>query len=200
MTAPGSYLGRIPRRPRGWQATSREGLLRRQEETMQEDFGRGQAAGDAYEEWAQGFDAGDAVNEYARGAWGSISDRIGKQLDTLRGSAVGAGRLDTGFFDEDQGEVMQAGMRDFSHAVSQQAMGAAQLDASVQQNYGSYGERARGNATDLLMSRREEEENNYREAEERKRRRRGGIVVGGPAGAAAGWKGGQKVGQGVANW
>lgn len=73
------------------------------------------------------FDPSAAVNQYAQGAWNSIGIDLSKQLDMLRGSAVGAGRLDTGLFDYDQGEVTKEALNRFTAQLSQQAMNAAGL-------------------------------------------------------------------------
>jgi hypothetical protein len=73
------------------------------------------------------FDPSAAVNQYAQGAWDSTSIDLGKTLDMLRGQAVGAGRLDTGLFDYDQGEVMKEALNRFTAQLSQQSMNAAGL-------------------------------------------------------------------------
>jgi hypothetical protein len=195
---------------RGRVPMSRGDLVTRQEDTMTEERARGAAAGSDYEAWAGNFDASKALNQYATGAFNNVASGLRHILGEQRGAAVGAGRLDTGFFDEDQGEVINRTMADFTNNLSSQAMNAAQLQASVKQGYGAYGERARGEATDLLMSRREEVENAAREDAERKRRNRRGIVgaiggtlgaaaggfLGGPAGAMAGWRAGSAFGGG----
>src|SRR5688572_13081478 len=63
-------------------------------------------ATDAYLDKATNFDAGASFKEFADGAYGSFQTNLGKELRNLAGRSVGAGRLDTGFFDEDQGQVI----------------------------------------------------------------------------------------------
>ena len=183
---------------------SEDDLLFQQEDLIRNAGAEGDAASRRYADWAGGFDASDALNTYARGAFGSVSEGLKAQLAKLGGSAVGQGRFDSGFFDEDQGEVVRNVMGDFTNNLSQQAMNAAQLQASVKSGLGEYGARRQSDATDLLMSRREEVVNDRREAEERKRSKRRGIggaiggilgagiggALGGPAGAAVGWRAG----------
>lgn len=187
---------------------SREGLLRQQEGLIGEGLDTGRRATAGYLDRAENFDASQALNEWAKGAYGTVSQQISDELKSLRGQAVGAGRLDTGFFDEDQGTVVNRNLANFNQALSQQALGAAGLDLRNAEGLGAFGERATENATDLLMSRREEVENAAREDEARKRRKRsgiggfiggalgaaGGFVLGGPAGAATGWKLGSSAG------
>ena len=162
------------------------------------------------------FDPSKALNEYARGAWGEIltgEGGIKDQLRDLRGQAVGAGRLDTGFFDEDQGAVIRRGMSTFGNQLAQQSMNATALMQRNNQALYGIGAEQQGVSMDALASRREEMINARREQQERRRKRKrgiagaiggvlggvGGFLVGGPAGAAAGYKIGSGIGQGVAS-
>lgn len=74
------------------------------------------------------FDPSAAVNEYAQGAWGSMQMDLSKYLDELRGGAVGAGRLDTGLYDYDQGQIMNEALSRFTNQLSQTSLGAASLE------------------------------------------------------------------------
>ncbi len=123
------------------------------------------------------YDPTPAVNRFAQGAWGSISEALGEQLKDLSGKAVGQGRFDSGFYNEDQGTIVRGGMRDFGNAMARTAVDAEGM---------RLGEVREGR--ELLMSRRGELENNHREDAERKRRKKRGIAsaIGGALGAAAG--------------
>jgi hypothetical protein len=144
-----------------------------------------------YEQWAQNFDASSALNQYAQGAWGSISDALKQQLRAEAGSAVGQGRLNTGFYDEDRGTIYNRATQQMANALSQQSLNALNTTVGVKQDYG------------------EQLQNDYREEQARKRQKKRGIggliggalgaaggfiLGGGPAGAAAGWGVGSKVG------
>lgn len=172
------------------------------------EAGYGSRASGAYLDRATSFDASESLNRYARGAWGSISEALGHQLRDLKGSSVGAGRFDSGFFDEDTGEVVNRATSQFSNAIAQQSMGALAAEQRNTESLGNFGSEARGNAMDLYTSEREIQENAYRDNEERKRRRRQGIgsaiggllgagvgaMAGGPAGASVGWQAGSGIG------
>lgn len=124
------------------------------------------------------YDASAALDRYARGAWGSISEGLQQTLADTRGRAVGAGRFDSGFLDEDQGEVIRGVGRDLSNSIAMQAMNAEGLTQDV-----------RGRGTEALWGRTEQAMNDERERAERKRRSKRGIfgaigtVLGGAAGS-----------------
>lgn len=174
-----------------------------------EEAGYGRDASRGYLERASNFDASKAVNTYARGAWGSISKALGHELTRLGGNAVGQGRFDSGFYDEDQGVVINNATDQFNDAIAQQSVTAAGMDLRNAEGLASFGSRARENASEMAASQREIEENAWREEQARKRRRRGGIAsaigqtiggvggffLGGPAGAAAGARIGGGLGQ-----
>jgi len=178
----------------GYGYTPRTRTITRDEAALAEDNqqgfeqGQGNAATTGYMTRAQNFDASKAVNQYAQGAWGSISSALGQQLNTLKSQAAGAGRLDTGYFDVDQGRLVRSALDDFSNRVSQQAVAATGLDLRNTEDLGNFGQRSTEDANDLLTSRRQEMENAYRESEARKRSRRAGIgsAIGGILGAGAG--------------
>lgn len=152
---------------------------------------------------AENYDASAALDQTARGTWGGISEMLQRELRNLGGSAVRAGRFDSGFYDEDQGEVFNTATRQFGDALARQSLDAEALEM-----------RSRETAMEGIAAQREEEENAFREEQERKRRRRGGIgsaiggllggvggfFVGGPAGAAAGAKLGSGLGGAVASY
>jgi len=169
--------------------------------------GRGEQAQDAYISRASSFDASKSLNDWARGAYANVSAGLDRRLRDLSGAAVGSGRLNTGFFDEDQGQLIRDTQADFTNNLSQQALGAAELQQRNDTSLGAYGERQTEFATDIAQSRREEMINAAREQAERARRRKrgigsaiggalgaaGGFLLGGPAGAATGWNVGRSV-------
>jgi hypothetical protein len=163
-------------------------LRRRQNAQLDREEGYGERGTDAYLGAAENFDASGALNQYARGAWGSISEALGTQLQSLRGNAVGAGRFDSGFYDEDQGELVNRATGQFSNAIAQQSMGALAAQQRNTEGLGEFASERSGRALDLTAAQREEEENAFREEQARKRRRRSGIgsAIGGILGAAAG--------------
>lgn len=166
------------------------GVQGAQDQMIDEEGAYGKTASDAYLSRAQNFDASSALNKYSQGAWGSISSALGDQLTAETGKAVGAGRFDSGFFDEDKGVVINRATQQLSDSIAQQSLNAASLDQRNTESLGSFGSERAGRATDLLLSRSEQVQNDAREEAERKRKSRGGIagaigsVVGGIAGSA----------------
>lgn len=170
--------------------------------------GYGDQANADYLHGAENFDASKSLNTYAKGAFGSISNALNTQINQIKGSAVGAGRFDSGFVDQDSTDATTRIMNDFSNNIAQQSLGAAQLQQRNTEGLAQFGQGQQGTANDLLASRREELENNAREEEQRKRQKRagiggaiggvlgaaGGFIAGGPAGAMGGYKAGSAIG------
>lgn len=168
---------------------SRAGLVGQENAQMGGAFGRAGSALDTYQNFASNFDASKALNTYAQGAWGSISDALKKNLQAESGSAVGAGRINTGFYDEDRGTIYNQATKQLSDSIAQQSLGAAGLQANVMQGYGNFGLNEQNTGLDLLTSRREELENAAREEDARKRQKKRGVggLIGGVLGGVGGF-------------
>lgn len=171
----------------------------------------GDTATQAYLSHALAFDPTQAINTYAQGAWNQAAAGMNDTLTKLKGSAVGAGRLDTGFFDEDQGQVYRDTVNHFSDALSQQALNAAQLQLQNNNTLENFGQERTNMYADMLASRREQQINDEREQAAAKKKKKsgiggllgkaiggiGGFILGGPAGAATGYKVGGELGAGI---
>lgn len=135
------------------------------------------------------YDASAALDKYARGSFATVSQGLNQQLEKLRGSSVGAGRFDSGYFDQDTGEVARNVYGDFTNNLAQQSMNAENLTQNV-----------RGRGEDLLLARSEQVQNDSREEAARRRQKRSGIgsaigsVLGGVGGAFLGGPWGASVG------
>jgi len=103
----------------------------------------------AYER-AKSFDPSAAYGTYMEGARSKAADTLGQQLKQLAGQAVGAGRLDTGFYDMDQGDVVRNVWDDYGRTASAAALQTAGMQQ--QNNFGllNYGAEARNRYLDLL--------------------------------------------------
>lgn len=125
-------------------------------DSLEGEESNGNAGGDAedyFYQQARDFDPRKAVNEYAQGAYQEIfngTGGVGQQLDDLRGRSVGSGRLDTGFFDRDSGEVMQRGQADLNSRIAQQSTAAAGMNLSRINSIGDYGANRRSRYLDML--------------------------------------------------
>lgn len=96
------------------------------------------AASASYDNANASFDPSAAFKTYTSGAIGDFNTNLAKQLQTMTGSAVGAGRLNTGFFDQDQGQLVKDMGTNFANTISQQALnvsGQQEADLSRRGNY-----------------------------------------------------------------
>lgn len=111
-----------------------------------------QQAGAGSEYWKQllSYDPQKAMEEYTRGASKQAGTELSRQLDILRGQSVGAGRLDTGYFDTQQGELVRSIWENLNQNISQQALGAASLKGSQLGQMGQYATGLRQDYLDLL--------------------------------------------------
>lgn len=140
--------------------------------------GYGQDATDAYLSTAKNFDASAALNKYAQGAWGSIQSALGQTLREQAGAAVGNGRFDSGYFDEDKGTVINRATSQFSNDIAGQAMNAAGLQQRNTEDLGRFADSRTEMGNELLAARSEQVQNDAREEAARKRRSRGGLLGG----------------------
>lgn len=154
--------------------------------------GMGDQANQTFLNNATTFDAKQGLNDYAKGAWSNVSQGLDQTLARLKGQAVGAGRADSGFFDQDQGDVIRNVTSDFTNNLATKSLDAQGQQLSNTQALGQFGQNQQNTANDLLTSRREELENNARDEAEKKAKKKSGIgsALGGILGAATGFIGG----------
>ncbi|MBA3645287.1 MAG: hypothetical protein H0W63_03845 [Gemmatimonadaceae bacterium] len=195
MATPNPYLLMMMKRANASAAAptdERGRLVQQQQQFMDQAGASGSQAESEYMSQAANFDPQAAINEYARGAWGESQAGMKDELSNLRGRAAGTGRLATGFYDEDAGQVVQNTMKNFGNSMAQTAVQGAQMRQNNTSRLAEYANNKQNMYMDALMSRRQELENNKREGDERKRRRRRGIAgaLGTVAGGALGFVGG----------
>lgn len=98
----------------------------------------------------QRFDPGAAFKEYAGGAWKAVQSDFADNLESLASKAAGAGRLNTGFYDRDQGELVQRTMGDYSNRIAQGAMQTAGMAQQQRRDLLGYGQEQQNSYLDLL--------------------------------------------------
>jgi len=153
----------------------------------------GTEAQDQYRKTAEGFDPTAAIQKYAGAQWDqAINDPtqgLKRQLSDLGGKAVGAGRLDTGFYDADQGDVINNVTKTFGNQVASTAVDAAKMGQENNQNLGAYGERQSQLGLDVAGSRYSELQQKAADDAARARSKKRGIgsMIGGVLGAGAGF-------------
>jgi len=163
----------------------------------------GTQAEDDYLARARGFDARKGASEAARGYFNQFGDKLNKMIRNLRGAQVGSGRLDTGFGNEDQDELIQGGIRDLNDTLATNALQAESLNLRNTEGLGGFGERTTGRYLDILGGNRDAAmmDEEARRAQEAKKKsglfgligRVGGSLLG-PAGGVLGNKLGNYLG------
>lgn len=97
-----------------------------------------------------GFDPASSYKEYAGGAFKDFQTQLGQQLRDLGGKSVGAGRFDSGFFNEDQGQVIRDVSSDFSNRLAQGALQTSGMRLGQLGQEGQYALGQSGMYNDLL--------------------------------------------------
>lgn len=69
----------------------------------------------------ESFDPSSYGTTFAKGAYGDFKTELGNELRNLTNTSVGAGRFNTGLFDEDQGRVVNQLGDSFNNKIAQQA-------------------------------------------------------------------------------
>jgi hypothetical protein len=104
---------------------------------------------DAYQTM-QGYNPEDAYAKYMAGARSQAEDSLGLQLKQLAGQSVGQGRLDTGFYDMDQGDVVRNVWGDYGRTMSGAALQTAGMQTQKNAAMLNYGQDTRNRYFDLL--------------------------------------------------
>lgn len=111
----------------------------------------------AYNSANASFDPQQAFQTYATGAEGQFNTDLGLQLRNLGGAAVKSGRFDSGFYDEDQGQVVRNVASDFNNKIEQGALTASgQREAQIGQE-GQYALGEQGMYGDMLSGQQDRE-------------------------------------------
>jgi hypothetical protein len=96
------------------------------------------------------WDPNQAFKEYAGGAWKAVQSDFADNLESLASKAAGMGRLNTGFYDRDQGELTQRTMQDYQNRIAQGAMQTAGMAQQQRRDLLNYGQQQQNSYIDLL--------------------------------------------------
>jgi len=96
------------------------------------------------------YDPSAALNTYAQGAYNTFNQGFQQNLTALKGQAAGAGRLKTGFYDQDVGTLAKGMGSQEQNAIAGQAMNAAGLQESALGTATGYAEDEQNRYLDLL--------------------------------------------------
>lgn len=153
--------------------------------------GYGKDATSNYYNSLKSFDPTAAINKYAQGTWASMKGGPGgldESLAKLKGSSVGGGRLDTGFFDQDTGDLYRKTVDDYGNAMARTSVEGAKMGMENTAAMGDFGAEQTDMSLRLGAGRATQLINDAREKAERKRKKKRGIggLIGGAVGAVAG--------------
>ncbi len=147
-------FSKFMQRARGRGPSTFKGALPGLTQTTLGEIGRtrrqGAEAESEYYRRATGFDPQAAAEESAGGIAESLSRQLGRNLEFAQGQAVGGGRLETGFFDEDRGFLFEDFNERLASAVASQALQAQQLNLANIQGIGRFGESISNRFVNLL--------------------------------------------------
>lgn len=115
----------------------------------------------------ESFDPTASLKTYGEAAYGDFNRNLQRNIGDLRGAAVGAGRLRTGFYDEDVGRLTTDLAGQYQRDLASHAMDAAGLKASTLGTATGYREDEQNRSLDLMSGQldRETAERNARRAE-----------------------------------
>lgn len=149
-----------------------------------------------------------AFEKRVRAAQEQTRDRLGRDLERLRGSQVRSGRLNTGFAVEDEDRLWIDSMRDLQSLIGSAALQTSGQELNRLSLMGSYGDRASQRAMDArageLYSLRDQRLEDTRSKRDFAGNLIGSLLtaggaiagglIGGPGGAMAGASGGRALG------
>lgn len=110
---------------------------------------------DEFRDRAFGFNGEEAVRESATGAFDFLRTDIEEQVEDLRGSQVGRGRLSTGFGFEDEDRLVRNIFDRFSSQLVANSLQAAQLDLQNNRQLGDFANLSRNRFLDFLSGERD---------------------------------------------
>lgn len=99
---------------------------------------------------ALSFDPSQAVDEFGQGFLSDAREGLGEEFEDLVGGSVGRGRLRTGFFQRDAGNLFKDFNRRVSNAIAQASLQASGQKLQNIQGLQAFGSDLLGQQTDLL--------------------------------------------------
>lgn len=164
-------------------------------------------ATDSYLDWATEYDPQEAIERRSMAQWNNLKESLGREITSLRGRQVGAGRIDSGFGYEDQDRLYEGAFDNLTNAMAMNALQGEQIGVNVRNNLGSWAADSRNRYLELLSG----EDDRFIRDQDIKSKRKGGLwgalggiaggvvggITGGPAGAMAGWNIGSSAGSGL---
>lgn len=141
---------------------------------------RADTAQDFYLGGAMNFDPTESLERYGQAAYRGFERNLGREMESLRGSAVGAGRLNTGFQTEDEDRVVTDLGERYQDSLARQSMYATSLEQRNLEGVGAWGAGQQNTYFDLISGQMDRET-----AERNAKKKLIGDVLGGLFGAGA---------------
>lgn len=129
------------------QSQRREGEFNRLSGTLERSAASATGAG---LQGALDFDPSEAVSRFGSGFLDEAREGLGQDFESLVGSAVGSGRLRTGFFQRDSGRLFQDFNRRVSNAIAMQSLEASRQSLQNIQGLQTFGTNLLQQQTDVL--------------------------------------------------
>lgn len=141
-----------------------------------------------YLQQATQFNPTQAVKDYSTAAYDATSQNIRDQLNTLAGDDVNQGRINTGFYDEDRGQVVNRNLADYNSKVANAAYSATGYQLANQQGLASNAENQENTYMSTLRGNQQYQEEQAADAADRARKKKSGIgsLIGGVLGGTIG--------------
>jgi hypothetical protein len=114
---------------------------------------QGREASQEYLDRLRTFDPMAAATQAAEAQYQTALPLIQRQVNRLRGSQVGHGRLRTGYGMQDQDELLERNYANLNQSMIARAMQAAEMQAQANRELGAYGEGARNLYIDATLGR-----------------------------------------------
>lgn len=147
-----------------------------------------QTAENAYLKGATSFNPTQAVRDYSTAAYDATSQNMRDELNKLAGDDVSQGRINTGFYDEDRGQVVNRNLADYNSKVANAAYSATGYQLANNNSLAANAEDENNTFLSTLRGNQQYMQDQAADAAERARKKKRGIggVIGGILGGTVG--------------
>lgn len=129
----------------------------RRTQAVRRELGRmgqtGREVSKEYLQRLQSFDPMEYATQASQAQYSLAMPEIQRQLANLRGSQVSAGRLRTGYGQDDQDRLLERNLANLNQSTVARAMQAAQMQQATNRELGAYGQDLRNMYIDATLGR-----------------------------------------------
>jgi len=131
----------------GW---SNQTLRARYQSGLRRAGGLAEQSENAFLSGIEGFDPTTAMQTSANAAYEQFRPELARDLESLRGTQVGMGRLNTGFATEDEDRLIGDSLKRLEQDIAQQALQAQGLELQSTGMLGNFASEQGGRFLDLV--------------------------------------------------